>query len=104
MDVWIKMENKRSRDKKTFKRRTEKLRDLLATARREFTYENERILECLSQFDNFQEDFQNISKEERVINDFVKMLAESTAKIEISALDRIYDQYERNFQADFEVL
>lgn len=53
MDVWIKMENKRSRDKKTFKRRTEKLRDLLATARREFTYENERILECLSQFDNF---------------------------------------------------
>lgn len=32
------------------------------------------------------------------------MLAESTSKLEISALDRIYDQYERNFQADFEIL
>jgi hypothetical protein len=48
-----------------------------------------------------QEESSRLQKEERVTNDFLKMLSESSPKYEINDLERIADSYERNFQNDF---
>jgi hypothetical protein len=48
-----------------------------------------------------QEESSRLQKEERVTNDFLKMLSESSSKYEINDLERIADTYERNYQSDF---
>ena len=57
----------------------------------------------MSQFNDFQEDFQSQVKEERVINDLLRAMPEAN-KYDISDVERVLDSKERNFQTDFRLL
>ena len=57
----------------------------------------------MSQFNDFQEDFQSQVKEERVINDLLRAMPEAN-KYDVSDVERVLDSKERNFQTDFRLL
>ena len=57
----------------------------------------------MSQFNDFQEDFQSQVKEERVINDLLRAMPEAN-KYDVSDVERVLDSKERSFQTDFRLL
>ena len=57
----------------------------------------------MSQFNDFQEDFQSQVKEERVINDLLRAMPEAN-KYDVSDVERVLDSKERSFQTDFRIL
>lgn len=104
MEVWNKAAKYRMREKKTYKRHTQKIRDIINQACKEFTFENELVQECVVLFDNMQEELSKLFKEERCTNNFLKGLNHDVNKYEIGDLDRVVDTIERAFQTDFKVL
>ena len=56
LDVWTQCERRRQREKKAIKRHTQKIREALEFANKEYTLENEYIQKCVVMFDNLQEE------------------------------------------------
>ena len=53
MQIWQTNDLRRVKEKKLFKKHVLKLREVLNQARREYTYETEKILEAIEKFDTF---------------------------------------------------
>lgn len=55
-------------------------------------------------FDNIQEEFSHIHKEEKVINDMLATLPKSGVSVEINDIQRVADQLQHTFNANFQML
>lgn len=96
MEVWQTNELRRKKDKKLNKKHILKLREILNQGRRDFTYETEKVIQSIEEFDTFQEENKRIVKEEKIINNMLAQLYSkdkptTNPQIEMSDVKRIAD-------------
>ena len=104
MDVWQERDRFRQRNKKAYKRHTQKLRDTLSKAKQQMTFEAEYIQKCSECFDELQEDFRKIYVEEKAINQLLGLLPKGSGSIEINDIQREADKLQMQFTQALQLL
>lgn len=66
--------------------------------------DKERVIECSGQYENFVEDMNKIQKQEKIINNILSMLPDSSQILEINDLNRVLETEKSNFKVNFQVL
>ena len=93
---------------KRLKRRTfehgKKLREVFDKFSNDFNIEKEKVLECIIDYNRFVEDKEKYEKEEKVINNFLSLLPESTQILEIKDLERLVDNENKAFRSEITIL
>lgn len=104
VEVWKSREKQRARVKKSYKKHTQKLRSTLIEKAKRFTIDNELVHQCMTIFDGLQEDLSKLSKEEKILNDFLVQVPENFIVLEVRELDSIAEKFEKVFKDNFQIL
>jgi hypothetical protein len=77
MDSWKRRDEERKRLSKRIFEHGKKLREVFEKFNNDFNIEKEKVMQCRLEYDKFIEDKDKYEKEEKIINDFLKLLPES---------------------------
>lgn len=95
LDVWKKRADERKRNQKRQFNHGKKIRTAFEKYQDDFNMEKDKVITCMIDYNSFIEAKDRAEKEEKIINDFLCQLPESSSVLEIKDLERILDNETR---------